>query len=150
MSSENNIAVSKVQNLQGKINSVIAYLRTMIKKEEAEEKIQKIKSVISENSRIIDNKCPENVEILRGKDELEGELKRVSEEKDIAVAHTKNLNLQYENAQATVTDVESDQIKLHSPIDDLTSDLFVSRESANKIKTNWTTTSIVKFHLENM
>ena len=48
--------------------------------------------MISENSRIHDNKCPENVKILRGKDDLEGELKRVLEKKDIAVAHTNNLN----------------------------------------------------------
>ena len=45
--------------------------------------------------------------------------------------------------------MEYDQIKLHSRIDDLTSDLFVSSESANKIKTNWTTIRIVKFNLEN-
>ena len=48
--------------------------------------------MISGKTRILDNKCPENVEILRGKHELEGELKRIREEKDIAVAHTKNLN----------------------------------------------------------
>ena len=73
-------------------------------------------------------------------------MKHVCEEKDIAVAHTNNINFQYNNAQATVSDMESDQIKLHSPIDDITSDLVVSRESSNKIKTNWATTFIVKFH----
>ena len=46
--------------------------------------------------------------------------------------------------------MEYDQIKLHSYIDYLTIDLVVYRESDNEIKTNWTTTSIVKFHLENM
>ena len=50
---------------------------------------------------------------------------------DIAVAHTKNPNRQYENVQATVSDMESDQIKLQSRINDLTSDLVVSCESAN-------------------
>ena len=51
----------------------------MIKKEESKKEVQKLKSVIPVKSRIIDNKCPENVEILRGKDDLEGELKPVSE-----------------------------------------------------------------------
>ena len=68
--------------------------------------------MISENSRILDNKFPENVEIVRRKYDLEGELKCVRAEKNIAVAHTKNINGQYENAQATVSDMESDQIKL--------------------------------------
>ena len=106
--------------------------------------------MILENRRIIDNKCPENVEILRKQYYLEGEFKHVHEEKDIAGANTNNINIQYENAQATVSDTESDQIKLQSCIDDLTSDLVVTRESTNKIKENWTTTSIVKFHMENM
>ena len=48
--------------------------------------------MLLENSRILDNKCPENVEIFRVKDELEGELKRVYEEKYIVVAYTKNIN----------------------------------------------------------
>ena len=48
--------------------------------------------MISENSRIFDNKCPDSVDILRGKDEPEGEFKRVHKEEDIAVAYTKNLN----------------------------------------------------------
>ena len=60
------------------------------------------------------------------KDKLEGELNPVCEEKDIAVAHTKNLNQQYENAQVTVSDMGSDQIKPQSRIDDLTSDLVLS------------------------
>ena len=77
-------------------------------------------------------------------------MKRVCEENYIAVAHTKNLNRQYENAQATVSDMSYDQIKLQSHIDDLTSDLAVSHESANEIKTNCTTTSIFKFRWENM
>ena len=47
--------------------------------------------MISEKSRILDNKCPENVEILRGEDGLKGELKLVREERDVAVAHTNNL-----------------------------------------------------------
>ena len=34
--------------------------------------------------------------------------------------------------------------------DDLTGDLIVSRESANEIKTICTTSSIVKFHLDQM
>ena len=106
--------------------------------------------MISENSSILDNKYPGNVEILRGKYELEGELKRVCEEKDIAVAYIKNLNRQYENAQATLLDMESDQIKLQSRIDDITIELVVSCESANEIKTNCTTTIIVKFHLDHM
>ena len=42
------------------------------------------------------------------------------------------------------------KIKLHSYIDYLTIDLVVYRESDNGIKTNWTTASIVRFHLENM
>ena len=82
--------------------------------------------------------------------ELEGELKSVCEEKYIAVAPTKNLNRQYENVQAIVSEMESDQIKQKSRVDDITNDLVVSRENANKIKTNWTRTSIFKFHLENM
>ena len=63
-----------------------------IKKEESEEQIHLPKSVISENRMILDNKCPENLEILRGKVDLGGELKRFCEEKYIAVSHTKNLN----------------------------------------------------------
>ena len=73
-------------------------------------------------------------------------MKRISEEKDVAIAHINNLNRQYENAQETVPDMEYDQIKLHSCIDDITSDLVLSHGSANKIKTNWTTTRIVKLH----
>ena len=46
--------------------------------------------------------------------------------------------------------MESDQIKLKSRIDHLTSDLVIYRESANKTKKNWTTTSIVRYHLDNM
>ena len=68
--------------------------------------------MISENIRILDNKYPDNVEILRGKDELEGELKRVREEKDVTVAYTNNINRQYENARATESDMEYDRIKL--------------------------------------
>ena len=68
----------------------------------------------------------------------------------ISVAHINNLNQQYENAQETVSDMEYYQITLQSRIYDLTSDLVVSRKSVNKIKTNWTTTSILKVHLENM
>ena len=43
-----------------------------------------------------------------------------------------------------------DHIKLQGHIDDLTSDLDVSHESANEIKTNCTTTSIFKFRWKNM
>ena len=150
MYSEKKIYVSKVKKLQGGNNTITEKLNTRIKKEESEDEIQRLKSVISENIRIIDNKCLENVDILRVKYELKGELKRVREERDVAVAHTKNLNRQYKNSQVTVSDTESYQIKLQSLIDDLTSDLVVSRESANKIKTNWTTTSIVKIYLDNM
>ena len=47
MSSEKNIAVSKVHKLQGGINAIAAYLnKTRIKKEEAAEKIQQLKLVI--------------------------------------------------------------------------------------------------------
>ena len=68
MTPEKNIAVSKVQKLQGESNAIIADLdSTRINKQEAKQKIQRLKSAISENSRIIDNKCPENVEILRKK-----------------------------------------------------------------------------------
>ena len=81
--------------------------------------------MISENSRILDNKFPENVEIVRRKYDLEGELKCVRAEKNIEVAHTKNINGKYENAQATVSDMESDQIKIQSCIYYLTSDLVV-------------------------
>ena len=81
---------------------------------------------------------------------MEGELKRVRGEKDITVAHIKNINRKYENVQATVPDMEYDQIKLQSRIDDITSVLVISHESTNKIKTNWTTTIIIKFHSENM
>ena len=104
--------------------------------------------MISENSRIVDSKCTHNVEILRGKDELKGALNPVCEEKDVAVAHKNNINQRYDNLKATVSDIESVHIKLQSRIDDITSDLVVSRESAYKIKTNWTTISIVNFHLE--
>ena len=66
MSSENNIAVSKVQKLQGGSNSITTELNiTRINKEEAKQQIQKLKSVISSNISILDNKCPESVEILR-------------------------------------------------------------------------------------
>ena len=57
---------------------------------------------------------------------MEGELKPVREENYIAVAHTNNINQQYENAQATVSDMGSVQIKPQSHIDDITSDLVVS------------------------
>ena len=40
----------------------------------------------------IDNKCPNNLETVRGEDELEGELKSVREEKVIAAAHTNNIS----------------------------------------------------------
>ena len=43
--------------------------------------------------------------MMDGKYEPKGELNRVREEKDFAVAHTKNLNRQYDNAQATVPDI---------------------------------------------
>ena len=46
--------------------------------------------------------------------------------------------------------MESDQIKLQSLIDYLTSGLVLSHESTNKIKTNWATTRIVRFHLYSM
>ena len=66
ISSENNIAVSKVQKLQGESNSITTELNiTRINKEEAKEQIQKLKSVISSKISILDNKCPESVEILR-------------------------------------------------------------------------------------
>ena len=65
--SEKKISVSKVRKLQGKTNTVTEDMSTRIKVEKAEEKIQQLKSVISENSRIIDNKGPDNVEILREK-----------------------------------------------------------------------------------
>ena len=68
--------------------------------------------MISENIIIIDNEFPDNVEILRKQYDQEGELKHVHEEKDIAVAHTMNLNKQYDNAQAKVSGMEYDQIKL--------------------------------------
>ena len=71
---------------------------------------------------------------MKVKDKLKGELKPVCEEKDVEVAHTKNLNRRYENVQATVSDMVYYQIKLHSRIGDLTSDLVVSRESSNKLK----------------
>ena len=68
MSLEKNIAIYEVQTIQGVIDAITADIDiTRIKKEESEEKIQKIKSVISENSSILDNKCSENVEILREK-----------------------------------------------------------------------------------
>ena len=77
-------------------------------------------------------------------------MKCVREEKDIEVEHTKNINRKYENAQATVADIEYDQIELQSHIDYLTSDLVVSCESANEIKARWTMKKIVKFHLYNL
>ena len=66
---------------------------TRINKEEYEEQIQQLKSVISENSRIIDNKFPDNVEILRGEYDMEGKLKYFCHENYIALAHTKNMNV---------------------------------------------------------
>ena len=66
---------------------------TRINKEEYEEQIQQLKSVISENSRIIDNKFPDNVEILRGEYDMEGKLKYFRHENYIALAHTKNMNV---------------------------------------------------------
>ena len=56
---------------------------------------------------------------------MEGELNRVCEIKYISVVHTNILIRQYENAQATVSDMEYYQIKIQSRIDDLTSDLVV-------------------------
>ena len=54
MSSEKKIAISKVQNMQGGIIAITEELKTTrINKEEAEEHIQKLKSVIRENSRIL-------------------------------------------------------------------------------------------------
>ena len=87
---------------------------------------------------------------MRVTDDLEGEFKHVREEQDIAVAHTKNINRQHKNAQVTVSDMESYQIKLQSHIYDLTDDLALSPESVNKMKTNWNMTIIVKFHLDHM
>ena len=46
--------------------------------------------------------------------------------------------------------MEYNQIKLQSCIEYLTSDLVVYCESVNNINTNWTTISIVKFHLDHM
>ena len=77
-------------------------------------------------------------------------MKRIRKEIDISVAHTKNINRKYDNTMATAPDMEYDHIELQSFIDDLTSGLVISRESANKTKTNWTTTRIIKFHLNNM
>ena len=65
--------------MQEKTNTTTEDLITRIEKEEAEDQIHKLKSVISENDRIFDNKCTENIEILRGKYELEDELTRVHE-----------------------------------------------------------------------
>ena len=90
--SKKNIAISKVHKVKGEINTITSDLSTRINKEEAKDKTQQLKSVVSENIRILDNKCPENIEILRGKDKLEGKLKGVREEKDISAAHTRNLN----------------------------------------------------------
>ena len=76
MSSENYINVSKFQNLQGGINEIKPELNiTGIKIKESEEQIHQLKSAISENSGIIDNKCPDNVEVK--KNDLESELKRI-------------------------------------------------------------------------
>ena len=66
-------------------------------KEGSKEQIQKLKSVISENTSILDNKCSEDVEILRVKYVLGGELKRVCEENYISVTLANNLNRKYEN-----------------------------------------------------
>ena len=65
--------------MQEKTNTTTEDLITRIEKEEAEDQIHKLKSVISENDRIFDNKCTENIEILRGKYELKDELNRVHE-----------------------------------------------------------------------
>ena len=133
--------------MQGGSNEITAEPNiTRIKKDKSED----IKSVISENIRIINNKCPQNVEILRGKDELEIELKRVRGGNIIAVAYAKNRTGQYENMQSKVSDMESDQNKLQICIDYLTSDLVLSCESANRISTNLTKKSIIKFQLMNM
>ena len=52
MSSEKNIVVSKLQDMWGFINAIATDLNsTRIKKEDSKEKIQKLKSVISEDSR---------------------------------------------------------------------------------------------------
>ena len=54
MSSEKKIAISKVQNMQGRIIAITEDLKTTrINKEEAEEHTQKLKPVIRENSRIL-------------------------------------------------------------------------------------------------
>ena len=67
MSSKKNIDIYKVQKLQGGMNEITEDMKsTIIKKEESNEQIQKLKLVISENRRIVDHKFPENVEILRG------------------------------------------------------------------------------------
>ena len=62
---------------------------------------------------------------MRGKDELKGELKFVREEKDVAVAHTKNINRKYDNAQAAVSEMEYDQIKPQSRIYDVGTSYFL-------------------------
>ena len=95
MSSEKKIDVSKVQKLKGWIDAIKAELITRIKKDEADDQTQQLKSLISENSRFINNKCTHNVESFRGKDELKGALNPVCEEKDVAVAHNKNINQRY-------------------------------------------------------
>ena len=59
---ERKFFISKVHNLQGGVNAITAELNsTRIKKEETEEKTHQLKYVISGNSRILDNKCPDNV-----------------------------------------------------------------------------------------
>ena len=68
---------------------------------------------------------PQECIILSGKDDLEVEFERFFKGKYIAIAHTNNINRQYENAHETVSDTESDQLKLQSRINDLTSDLVV-------------------------
>ena len=65
MSSEKNIAISKVHRMKGQIDEITSEMITRIRKEESEEEIQKLTSEILEDSRILDNRCPENVEILR-------------------------------------------------------------------------------------
>ena len=53
MSSEKNISVLKIQNLQIELNAITSDPRKSIKKEEAEDKTQQLKSVILKTAGLL-------------------------------------------------------------------------------------------------
>ena len=52
----------KLQKLQGKFNTITSELNSAkVKKEKSKKQIEQLKYVVSQNSSILDNKCPKDV-----------------------------------------------------------------------------------------